>query len=65
MKSFLKHCLSYAQKRLKNAVNIHENWQNFKTLRFIRSSAVFTCIKLRPYLNNQKSFKIIDMVDFA
>ena len=62
MKSFVKLHLCHAQKRLKNAVNIPMKQENFKTLRIIRSSAKFTGIRLRPCLNNLKSFKIIDLV---
>ena len=62
MKGFVKLYLCHAQKRLKNVINTTMEWQNCKT-KFIKSSAKFTCIKLRPCLNNHKSFETIDLVE--
>ena len=38
----------------------YEMAKKFKALRFIRSFAKFTCIKLRPYLKHYQSFEVID-----
>ena len=48
MRSFVKLDLYYAQRSLENVINITMNWQNFKTLRVIKSHVKFTYIKLRP-----------------
>ena len=63
MKNFVKLYLYYAQKRLKNAINICVKQQNLKTLEFIRSSVKFTCIRLRSSLNKYKHFKMLDLVE--
>ena len=65
MKSFVKFHLCHVQKRLKNVDNILMKQQKFKTLKFAESSAKFTCIKLRSYLNKHRSFKTIDQVEFT
>ena len=65
MKGFVKFCLCHAQKRLKNVIIICMKWQNFKTLKLTRSSAKFTCIRLRHCSNNCKSFKTFDLVEAA
>ena len=48
MRNFVKLHLYYVQRSLENAINITMNWQNFNTLRVIKSHAKFTYIKLRP-----------------
>ena len=63
MKGFVKLYLCYAQKRLKNAINIHVKEQNFRIFRVVRSLAKFTYIKLGPCSNNYKSFKTLDLVE--
>ena len=62
MKSFVKLHLCHAQE---NVTNVAMKWQNFKTLRFVKSFATLTHIKLRPCLNNHKSSKTIDLVEAA
>ena len=51
------------QKGQKNVVKIPMKQQNFKTLKFIRSAAKFTYIRLRSSLNSHKSFKTINFVE--
>ena len=65
MRSFVKLHLYYVQRSLENVINITMNWQNFNTLRVIKSHAKIYIHKAETCLNNYKSSKTIDFVEFV